>query len=358
MKVLHIVEAFGGGIYTYMEALLKQMGDEFEMVVAYARRPQTPDGFQERFSNMIKFIEVKHFQRSINPINDLLAGFEIRDIVKKEKPDVIHLHSSKAGVLGRLFLNCKRNAVMYTPHGYAFMKMDDSVIKRNMYFMIEWLVGRSGSVTVGCSQGEYEAAKKVSKKAVWINNGIDYTSLPDGSEIGTSDKLTVATIGRVCYQKNPAMFNKVALSMPEADFLWVGEGEMEKELTAPNIQVTGWKSREETLELLNKADVFLLLSLWEGLPISLLEAMYLKKVCVVSNVIGNKDVIVNRENGYIVKDEQECVEILKEISVSLSEQRSVTEWAQRDVVERYNISVMGEMYAKEYRELCAKRSVI
>lgn len=354
MKILHIVEAFGGGIYTYMEALLKQTCEEFEIVVAYARRPQTPEDFKAHFDPRIKFIEVKHFQRSINPINDLFAGFEIRDIVKRENPDVIHLHSSKAGVLGRLFLNCKRNAVFYTPHGYAFMKMDDSCIKRNMYFAIEWLVGRKGSVTVGCSQGEYKAAKKVSKKAVWINNGIDYTTLPEGRELGTSEKLTVATIGRVCYQKNPEMFNKVALSMPEADFLWVGEGDMEKEITAPNIKVTGWKSREETLELLNKADVFLLLSLWEGLPISLLEAMYLKKVCVVSNVIGNRDVIVNRQNGYIVDDDKACVIILREICTTIGEQKPIVDRAHQDIVEKYNISVMGEMYAKEYRELCSK----
>lgn len=354
MKILHIVEAFGGGIYTYMEALLKQLEGQFEIVVAYALRPQTPNDFKEHFSENIKFIEVKHFQRSINPVNDLLAGLEIRDIVKREKPNVIHLHSSKAGVLGRLFLNCKKNAVMYTPHGYAFMKMDDSRIKRNIYLMIEWLVGRSASVTVGCSRGEYEAAKKVSKKAVWINNGIDYTTLPEGRAIGTSEKLTVATIGRVCFQKNPEMFNRLALAMPEANFLWVGDGDMENELTAPNIQVTGWKSREETLEMLNKADVFLLLSLWEGLPISLLEAMYLKKVCVVSNVIGNRDVIVNRQNGYIAEDEEECGEVLKEIASSLDEQQVIVDRAHQDVIKRYNISVMGEMYAKEYRELCSK----
>ncbi len=354
MKILHIVEAFGGGIYTYMEALLKQTCEEFEIVVAYARRPQTPEDFKAHFDPRIKFVEVKHFQRSINPINDLFAGFEIRDIVKSENPDVIHLHSSKAGVLGRIFLNCKRKAVFYTPHGYAFMKKDDSVIKRNMYFAIEWLVGRSSSVTVGCSKGEYAAAKKVSKKAIWINNGIDYVTLPEGGELGGTERLSIATIGRVCYQKNPEMFNRVALSMPEADFLWVGEGDMENELTAPNIKITGWKSREETLELLNEADVFLLLSLWEGLPISLLEAMCLKKVCVVTDVIGNRDVIIHRENGYIVKNDEECVAVLKEIASSLGEQSKIVERAHQSVVKKYNISVMGEMYAREYRKLCSR----
>ena len=355
MKILHIVEAFGGGVYTFMEALLKQTSDEFEIVVAYALRPQTPADFLERFDKKIKFIEVKHFQRSINPFNDLAAGFELRSIVKQEKPDVIHLHSAKAGFLGRVFLNNRKIPTLYTPHGYAFMKKDDSFIKRMIYYGIEWVAGRSNALTTGCSQGECEAGKKVSRKAICISNGIDYSGLPTPQEERSSDKLLVATIGRVCYQKNPEMFNKVALGMPEADFLWVGEGDMDASLTAPNIERTGWKLREETLELLNKADVFLLLSLWEGLPISLLEAMYLKKICIVTDVVGNRDVIEHGKNGYIVRDDAECVEILRRLEHSLASEKELREKAHADIVNCYNIANMGEKYAGEYRRMCKNR---
>ena len=355
MKILHIVEAFGGGVYTFMEALLKQTSEEFEIVVAYALRPQTPADFLERFDKRIKFIEVKHFQRSINPFNDLAAGFELRGIVKEEKPDVIHLHSAKAGFLGRVFLNNRKIPTLYTPHGYAFMKKDDSALKRKIYYGIEWFAGRSKALTVGCSAGEAEAAKKVSRKAICISNGIDYSVLPEPQEERSSEKLLVATIGRVCYQKNPEMFNEVALAMPEADFLWVGEGDMDASLTAPNIERTGWKLREETLQLLNKADVFLLLSLWEGLPISLLEAMYLKKVCIVTDVIGNRDVIKHGENGYVVRSAEECVEILKRIGTSLESERELREKAHADILNCYNIANMGEKYAGVYRKLQKNR---
>lgn len=355
MKILHIVEAFGGGVYTFMEALLKQTSEEFEIVVAYAIRPQTPADFLERFDKKIKFIEVKHFQRSINPFNDVAAGFELRKIVKEEKPDVIHLHSAKAGFLGRVFLNNRKTPTLYTPHGYAFMKKDDSAIKRKIYYGIEWFAGRSRALTVGCSNGEWEAAKKVSKKAICISNGIDYSELPEPKEERSSEKLLVATIGRVCYQKNPEMFNQVALSMPEADFLWVGEGDMDASLTAPNIEKTGWKLREETLELLNKADVFLLLSLWEGLPISLLEAMYLKKVCIVTDVVGNRDVIKHGENGYIVRSVEECVEILKRMDDSYATEQELREKAHADILNCYNIANMGENYAGVYRKLRKNR---
>ena len=354
MKILHIVEAFGGGVYTFMEALLKQTSGEFELVVAYALRPQTPENFTERFDKKIKFIEVKHFQRSINPLNDFNAGLELREIVKQENPDVIHLHSSKAGFLGRIFLNAGQYPILYTPHGYAFMKKDDPVWKRMIYYGIEWFAGRTKALTVGCSVGEWENAKKVSRKSMCINNGIDYRELPKPGETNSSDRLQVATIGRVCYQKNPEMFNKVALAMPEADFLWVGEGDMDASLTAPNIVRTGWKERAETLELLNKADVFLLLSLWEGLPISLLEAMYLKKVCIVTNVVGNRDVIEHGKNGYIVENETECVEILKKIQENPEQKQPVRDAAHKDIMNQYNIFNMGENYAKQYRELCRK----
>lgn len=355
MKILHIVEAFGGGVYTFMEALLKQTSEEFEIVVAYAIRPQTPADFLERFDKKIKFIEVKHFQRSINPFNDVAAGFELRKIVKEEKPDVIHLHSAKAGFLGRVFLNNRKTPTLYTPHGYAFMKKDDSAIKRKIYYGIEWFAGRSRALTVGCSNGEWEAAKKVSKKAICISNGIDYSELPEPKEERSSEKLLVATIGRVCYQKNPEMFNQVALSMPEADFLWVGEGDMDASLTAPNIERTGWKLREETLRLLNKADVFLLLSLWKGLPISLLEAMYLKKVCIVTDVVGNRDVIKHGENGYIVRSAEECVEILKRMDDSYATEQELREKAHADILNCYNIANMGENYAGVYRKLRKNR---
>lgn len=354
MKILHIVESFGGGVYTFMEALLKQTSEEFEVVVAYALRPQTPEDFKERFDKKIEFIEVKHFQRSINPVNDVCAGFELREIVKQVNPDVIHLHSSKAGFLGRVFLNSRKHAMLYTPHGYAFLKKDDSWLKRALYYGIEWFAGRSKVLTVGCSRGEWESALKVSEKAIYINNGIDYTELPAPREEKSSGKLKVATIGRVCYQKNPTLFNQVALAMPEADFLWVGEGDMDAELTAPNIVRTGWKPRRETLEMLNEADVFLLLSLWEGLPISLLEAMYLKKVCIVTNVIGNRDVIVHGQNGYIVENCDECVEILKKISACGDAGKELGNRAHEDIVNSYNISAMGENYAGEYRKLYAE----
>ncbi|GHN40363.1 glycosyltransferase [Lactobacillus delbrueckii] len=89
------------------------------------------------------------------------------------------------------------------------------------------------------------------------------------------------------------------MKLPNLKFLWIGDGELRSELTAPNITVTGWLTHHEALKYSLNSDTFMLTSLWEGLPMSLLEAMYMKKLYVVSDVIGNHDVINDGVNGYV-----------------------------------------------------------
>ena len=100
------------------------------------------------------------------------------------------------------------------------------------------------------------------------------------------------------------------------------------------------------------ADVFLLPSRWEGLPISLLESMYMKKVCVVSNVIGNRDVIHNGENGFVCTKAEDFV---KAIEACRGENEKLTEQAYRDILEMYNTKVMAEQYGKKYEMAINKR---
>ena len=107
------------------------------------------------------------------------------------------------------------------------------------------------------------------------------------------------------------MFNEIAEKFPEIQFTWIGDGDLKNELISTNIKITGWKERKEVLKILNDNDIFILTSLWEGLPLSLLEAMYMKKICIVSDVIGNRDVIKNGKNGFIIKNSQDLEKIIK-----------------------------------------------
>ena len=352
-KALHIVESFGGGVFTVLTDLLNGISKNYDIVVAYSLRAQTPDNFRKYFDNNIKFIEVKNFTRNINFGKDIKALKEIRNIVKEEKPDIVHLHSSKAGILGRIGIHDKGIKMFYNPHGFSFLKLDDSKLKRFIYKAIEKcaaIINRKCTI-VGCSKGEYEEAKKLNKNSICINNGINIEKLKEETknlkekEIDYNN-LKLCTVGRIGFQKNPKMFNEIAIKFPNMQFTWIGDGELRNELTAPNIQVTGWKERKEVLKELNKNDIFILPSLWEGLPISLLEAMYMKKICIVSNVIGNRDVIENEENGFICNNIENYVNCIK--NIENSNIVKIIEKEKKETEEIYNVKYMCKKYKEIY----------
>ena len=155
-KILHIVEAFGGGVFTMLSDLCNGLDKDYDIIIAYSLRPQTPN----------------NFTRNINPVKDIKALIEIKKIVKNEKPDIVHLHSSKAGILGRIGIHNKNIKMLYNPHGFSFLKLDDSRAKRFMYKFIEKITAifNHKCTIVGCSNGEYEEAKKLNKNSICINN--------------------------------------------------------------------------------------------------------------------------------------------------------------------------------------------
>lgn len=347
-KILYVVEAFGGGVFTYIVDLTNRLTEKFDMYIAYSVRKQTPADFEKYFDKRIHLIEVKNFGRAIDPASDLKAFFEIRKIADEIRPDIIHLHSSKAGVLGRFAFNGKKTPLFYTPHGYSFLMKDQSSLKRSIYKAIEWISARRRCTTISCSEGEHKETLKLTKRAVYVNNGINMEALDRllGSITVSNEQFTVFTLGRICYQKNPKLFNDVAKMLPDVKFVWIGDGELKNELTAPNIEITGWADRQTALERSMQGDVFVLTSLWEGLPISLLEAMYMKKLCVVSNVIGNHDVIRTGENGYVCDTAEDFVNAIK--TARTKDIGQLTETAANEIKTMYNTQVMAEKYTYIY----------
>lgn len=349
-KILHIVEAFGGGVFSFLVDLVNATSSEFDIVIAYSKRAQTPENFKTYFASNVKFIEVKNFTRSISFKKDIKAFLEIRKIIKEEKPEIIHLHSSKAGFLGRFAANGKKIKMLYNPHGFSFLMQDSSELKRKIYWIIEKLGALRKCTIVGCSQGEYEEALKLSKNAICINNGINVEKLQEETKDFETkeidlENLKICTSGRIGYQKNPEFFNEIAENLPNIQFTWIGDGDLREKLTSENVIVTGWKTRKEVLELVNENDIFILTSLWEGLPISLLEAMYLEKPCLVTNCIGNKDVIRHGENGFII-DEKNYKSIIGNVNKRKFEE--VSKKAKEDILKEFNIKKMTEKYRGEY----------
>jgi len=359
-KVIYVVESFASGVYTFLAELSSSIALEYEVVIIYSLRKETPKNFKEDFSNNIRFIEID-MCRGLNIYKNIKSLVQLIIILKKEKPQVIHLHSSKAGFLGRLACKINRfdmNKVFYNPHGFSFLQRNESNFKRKLFYTLESVAGKLGGCIIGCSQGEMEQAKKISNKCININNGINLKKIDEilrennlNLNLDVKHKLRIGTVGRICHQKNPELFNEIASGYPQYDFIWIGDGALKSKLLSENIKVTGWAQREDVIKELLNIDIFILTSLWEGLPISLLEAMYLGKPVIVSNVIGNRDVVQDKINGYIANDLQEYIKIINyitenEIVYDIEFKTKV----KLSVLEKYEIKQMINSYIKLYEE--------
>lgn len=351
-KILMVCEAFGGGVFTYVSQLCNDMCEYFDIYLAYSVRPQTPKNYLDFLDRRIHRIEVKNFGKNLlNVRDDIKAIQELQAIEQRVKPDIIHLHSSIAGGLGRLAFRGKRNTVLYTPHGYAHILMG-SGIKSKVYFLFEKLLGRTNHITLTCCPSEDEEAKKLCKRTAYIETGVNLRDLSealDSIQAIKADRFTVFSLGRICVQKQPGLFNRIAELVPEARFLWIGDGELRSQLTAPNIEVTGWKPRYEALAIAKGADAFVLCSLGEAIAMSLIENMYMKKLCLVSNVMGNKSVIHDGVNGYVCDTAEEYAARIRDAMREFPQK--MPESAYSDVLEIYNTDVMKEKFVRFYQGL-------
>ena len=188
------------------------------------------------------------------------------------------------------------------------------------------------------------------KKTAYIETGVNLKDLGeslDGIEPVKNEKFTVFTLGRACVQKQPALFNRIAQLVPEARFVWIGNGELENELS--DVEVTGWKPRKEALAMAKGADAFILCSLGEAIAMSLIENMYIKKLVLVSNTMGNKSVIHDGVNGYVCETAEEYAEKIR--SAIKEFPKELPERAYQDVLEIYNTEAMKRKYIEFYSKL-------
>ena len=111
--ILHITECLGSGVLYYVKNLCAWQVKDYRVVVAYSTRPETPADFRKQFDEKVEFIKVNGFTREIRPKDDLKAFLDVKRIVKKVKPDLIHLHSTKAGVIGRWAVDSNKYRILY-----------------------------------------------------------------------------------------------------------------------------------------------------------------------------------------------------------------------------------------------------
>ncbi|MFD2247693.1 glycosyltransferase [Pontibacter ruber] len=363
MRVVHVVECFAAGTAHFVN-LLTRYTIGCEHVVIHGERLDEikAELVKAKFPNDVTFIKWEGAQREIRPGHDLKALTTLLKILKGLEFDVVHLHSSKAGFLGRVacFMLGIKN-VVYTPNGAAFSREDVSERKKKMYITLEKIAYKLSGQVVCCSLSEAQNYHKIGIDATYINNG---TTLPqlsgvagmDANEVKVEDVFTIVTCGRVTEQKNPVLFNQIAASFAhrsDVRFVWIGSGDEDQTclLSSPNINITGWLPKEEVLATIQKADLYLSSALWEGLPFSVLEALSLGKCLLLSKCVGNVDLVRDGYNGFSYRTAAEAVEkiewllgnreILKEMA---AHSRA---WCEKD----FDVEVVFKKYEELYQSL-------
>lgn len=316
MTIIHVVEPFAAGIAVFVKSLTETMPDDKHIIVHGERKHvMKAEAVKKIFpQNNIHFIRWQSAQRSINPLKDLFALRQLYLIVKRLKQkqlvDVVHLHSSKSGLLGRLA--CRMvgiSNVIYTPNGAPFLSGGNSISKF-IYRELEKFGHGLGGKIVCCSASELREYEKIGINGSYVNNGIAMPEAETEFVKKESSKFRIITSGRIVDQKNPALFNAIASYFQEFkdfEFIWAGDGDEREALTAKNITVTGWLNEQQVKALMKSADVYLSTSLYEGLSFAVLEALALKKTMLLSECVGNTDVVKNGMNGHLFTSDEEAI---------------------------------------------------
>lgn len=356
--ILHITESLGGGVAHSISQLAKAQAKSNEIIVIYSRRKDTPTEAQLEIllPHPIRRKQIS-MATQISPIRDFFSLFLLIRLINQMQPKILHLHSSKAGALGRLaaIFFRKHIKVFYSPRGFSFLRQDISSVKRWIYFLIERILTIFPGVLVACSKSEMDLAINDIRhnEVTLIENSADLGCIQRAKRI-VATPLRIVTSGRLCFQKAPWKFRKLAeaLSNYPVEFLWIGGGK--DELLLPykynlyNMRITGWLDRNGVLKELQQADIFIMTSLWEGMPLSLIEAQAIGLPAVVPDVIGCRDIVDHNYTGYVCKSDKDLIEKVRKLILDSSLRRKMSINASKMARKRFHIDRMNTEMMKIY----------
>jgi glycosyltransferase involved in cell wall biosynthesis len=316
MTIVHVVEPFAAGIAVFVKSLTETMPDDIHIIIHGERKKEIAASEVKKIfpQKNIRFIKWRSAQRSVHPLKDFMAFSELykilRRLKKKSLVDAVHLHSSKSGLLGRAACRMAGiEKVVYTPNGAPFLSGKNS-LANYFYRQLERIGHGFGGTVICCSESELGAYKKIGIKAHYVNNGISMQPhLQPGNCVG-KQTFRIITSGRIVAQKNPHLFNNIATYFQEFEdfeFIWAGDGTERGVLTANNITITGWLPTQEVKSLVAQADIYLSTSVYEGLSFAVLEALALKKPMLLTDCVGNMDVVKSGLNGDLFNNETEAI---------------------------------------------------
>ena len=304
IKVLHVIARMNvGGTARYVGDLVQNIPNN-ALATGYVQGSEIEDPVVIN----INPYRIPHMGRAISPLNDFKAWLELRKLINEIKPEIVHTHTFKAGLLGRLIGgNHKR---VHTFHGHLFDDQSFSSIEKGIITLSErYLANRTDVlISVGERVGQDLRASGIGPNKKWVSIAPGVEALPsfDKAEarkiLGIkADVFLVGWMARMTGVKNPLLALDVARQMPDVQFVMAGGGDL-LELVAKsapaNVAVIGWT---DASLFWSAVDCALSTSDNEGMPIALIEAQLAGLPAVVTDVGSNSEVVQNNFTGFVTK---------------------------------------------------------
>lgn len=308
MKIVEIITKSEpiGGAQMVLFNLVSNLKEEHEIYVIV--------GDEGRLSRDLKRIGVNciilnSLKREISPLSDIRAYRSLKKIIKDLKPDIVATHSSKAGYLGRLVCSKLGIPNVFTAHGWAFTN-GVPFQKRMVYLILEKFIGHFSDHIITVSEYDMKIGLKYKivspTKVETIHNGT-----PDfrNENIFKYDgQFRAVMVARFQDQKDHLTLFKALKRLKHLPILvdLIGDGPRQKEF---EILAHKWEignkvnflgSKDDVATFLNRSDIFILISNYEGLPLSICEAMSCALPIVASDVGGVNEMINDGVNGYLI----------------------------------------------------------
>lgn len=323
---------------------------------------------------------VPELVRPIAPLADTRALRRIACIIRRHRPDVLHTHSSKTGILGRVAGRwCGVPVIVHTVHGFAF-PYSDSASVRAFYRLLERVAARACDALVVLNEDDRAIAvdqlRIPSSKVHLITNGVDtkkYMPRPPEERMslrqtifGVQSPTTtcIGMVGRLWRQKNPLCLVHAArllLDQGLADFkvFFIGDGELRAQVLQQveilslhdHVHLLGW--RDDVPALLSGLDICVLPSLWEGMPLALLEAMASGVPVVASQISGNRGLIADSIDGYLfdVNDASALAGKIRRLIEDPAKARQMGAAARSKATSQYNLEARASHVQDLYLKL-------
>ncbi|MHB0928946.1 MAG: glycosyltransferase [Candidatus Nanopelagicales bacterium] len=307
LRTLQVIARMNvGGTARYLEALVKgldQHGVEVQLATGFVQSDELEDACVAN----LPVVRVPNMGRALDPRTDLKARSELSQIINELKPDVIHSHTFKAGLLSRTL--SPEIAHIHTYHGHPFVDPEFSGAKALVIATIErTLAHRTDALaSVGERVGRDLVAKGIGStdKFVSIPPAIEPLELvareSARAELGIpQDAVVVGWLGRMIPVKAPERVVALARALPDVTFVMAGGGPLldsTREAAPTNLHALGWTSA--TL-VYGASDIALLTSVSEGMPVALIEAQLAGLPVVCTDVGSAGEVVLHERTGFVV----------------------------------------------------------